>query len=113
MIEPPPAAFIAQLDAWSGEKLVFQVHRHAVVPVFGRDRVELVTLVVRGIVDQHRDRPMLVRSLARMARRNASTSRRSHRMNRPRIVGRRDVRDPALAQLDGDVDEGDLPNPAP
>ena len=33
-----------------------KVHRHAVVPVFGRDLGDLVAVVVGGVVDQHLDR---------------------------------------------------------
>ena len=36
-----------------GEELVLEVHRHPLVPVFGRHFVDRVAIVVGGVVDQH------------------------------------------------------------
>ena len=81
MIEPPPALFHARRNCLRGEEQVPQIHRHALVPVFRRDVLDLVPIVVGGVVDQHGDRAGLGFDLGANARRSALMSVTSHLMN--------------------------------
>ena len=75
-----------RVDRLGGEELVPQVHRHALVPVFGRHGVEGVAVVAGGVVDQHRDRPVGRGGLGDRARAAAAMSRRSQGMKSGRRV---------------------------
>ena len=77
MIEPPPAFFIPGSDELRAEEDVPQVHGEPLFPVRRRDVLELVPIVIRCVVHQHRDRAGLGLMLA-IAARNASMSVTSH-----------------------------------
>ena len=65
MIEPPPSSLHMRAHGLRGEELVAQVDVLRPVPVFRRDVVDRVALVIGGVVDEHGDRAEFARATSR------------------------------------------------
>ncbi len=91
-----------------GEELMAEVHRHALVPIFRRDLLDRVAIVVRGIVDQDVDAAKLLFQIGDHALDRRDVGQVAMPVDRDMLRARGQPAEHRLAGIIGDIDEGDF-----